>query len=172
VTEFLNHLEYNEIILPNWQKDLYEGDYNTNVAKDKKYALMDKKGIKAEGAKSEVEFCDLATTDKDLIHVKRYGQSAVLSHLFMQGTVSAELLISDKVFREDARKKLPESHKQLAPDAAPEASEYRITYAIGSSQLGKLRLPFFSQVSLRQAARFLKDTLKFKINLTKIDIVG
>src|SRR2546425_6910223 len=31
---------------------------------------------------SRVEFCDLYTDSQDIIHIKRYGGSSVLSHLF------------------------------------------------------------------------------------------
>ena len=44
------------------------------------------------------------TNNKQFIHVKhRKGGSAGLSHLFAQGSVSAEILLGDKEFRKKAR---------------------------------------------------------------------
>ena len=56
---------------------------------------------------SSKEFCDLYTVDKDICHVKKYGQSGVLSHLFAQGVVSGELFRSDIKFRQKVNQKLP-----------------------------------------------------------------
>jgi len=171
ISAFIKSVTYNAIVLPPWKVGLSEQEYNHAVANsDLSYALMDRILIKATGAKSRIEFCDLAGINKDIIHVKRYGQSAVLSHLFNQGTVSAELLISDQTFRADLQSKLPDSHSYLAPISQPHAGDYTITYAIGSHVIGVLKLPFFSQIALRQVIRFLQGTLGFKVNLTKIDI--
>jgi len=41
----------------------------------------------------------LITKDKEIVHVKHYGGSAVLSYLFSHGVVSGELFIADEDFR-------------------------------------------------------------------------
>ena len=52
---------------------------------------MDCKKIHNGGGHSQLEFCDLFSSGRDLIHVKRYGRSsAPLSHLFAQGLDDAE----------------------------------------------------------------------------------
>ena len=81
--------------------DESEGDYNARVAGSDpdRIALMDRKNIAYGGGASKIEFCDLLTDDKSLIHVKRYSGSRDLSHLFTQGTVSGELLLTDTDFR-------------------------------------------------------------------------
>ncbi len=58
---------------------------------------MDKKNIPYGGGYSRIEFCDLFSKSKQMIHVKRYGGSSVLSHLFNQGLVSGECTPQDTV---------------------------------------------------------------------------
>src|SRR4029077_910475 len=84
------------ILMPNWG-DEREDAYNKRVALKSggKLALMDCVMVKHSGMASPIEFCDLYSDDRRLIHVKRYGQSSILSHLFMQGVVSAHCLLSD-----------------------------------------------------------------------------
>jgi hypothetical protein len=75
--------------LPNAKSDEGEPAYNRRVAKRAGYTCMDGKNIVYGGGRSKVEFCDLFTKDRVMIHVKRYGGSGVLSHLFAQGAASA-----------------------------------------------------------------------------------
>jgi len=78
-----------------------EGDYCVAVADapQSPYALMDKKTIQIGGGRGKIEFCDLFSASKELVHIKRYGASSVLSHLFSQGVVSAEAFRSEPEFR-------------------------------------------------------------------------
>lgn len=131
-----------------------EGIYNENVhrADPGYFALMDKKMIQHGGGNSKIEFCDLYTTDKHLIHVKRYGGSSVLSHLFAQGTVSARLLLSDSDFRKKVNVKLPTSHKLKNVSQKPKADEFEVVYAIASnSGATAFDLPLFSKINLRNS---------------------
>ncbi len=79
-----------------------EGAYNKSVAAshpDRYFLMDDKKRIFHGGGQGQVEFCDLFSKDKELIHIKKYGQSTVFSHLFSQGFVSGQLLQLDGQFR-------------------------------------------------------------------------
>jgi uncharacterized protein (TIGR04141 family) len=107
------------------------------------------------GGHSSIEFCDLLTGDKKLIHVKRYSGSAQLSHLFAQGAVSGELFVQDAQFRHKLNEELPEGHKIKDPTQQPDPREYEIVFAIvvGTENLD---IPFFSKVSLRNARRRLQ----------------
>jgi uncharacterized protein (TIGR04141 family) len=139
--------------LPDYDDDSEEA-YNERVAADstQQYALMDRKIIMVGGGYSKVEFCDLLSQGKDLIHVKRYGGSGVLSHLFMQGVVSGQLFASDADSRESVNEFLPASHKLQDIKARPDLTPYRVVFAIVSSEAGTdLTLPFFSRLSLRHA---------------------
>ncbi len=133
-----------------------EGDYNSHaVATLTGSCCMDGQLVTYGGGHSSIEFCDVLTADKKLIHVKRYGGSSVLSHLFTQGVVSGELFVSDEAFREKLNTKLPDSHKLADSKARPITPEYEIVYAIISNSTEDLSLPFFSKVSLRNAKRRL-----------------
>ena len=145
-----------------------ENEYNEKVAdEDNDICCMDKKMIIHGGGHSSVEFCDLFTKGNMIVHVKRYGGSSVLSHLFSQGVVSGELLISDTNFREEVNHKLPHSHKIENVSARPDASNYQVIFAIISDKGRDLELPFFSKVTLRNAKRRL-ETFGYKVVLQKI----
>lgn len=157
-TDFLKNLNdaislipISALSLPDYQ-DNNEGAYNEAVYQGNSsyFALMDKKMIQHGGGSSKIEFCDLYTTDKHLIHVKRYGGSSVLSHLFAQGTVSARLLLSDPEFRKKVNDKLPASHKLKNVSQKPKAEEFEVVYAIASNSAATgLDLPLFSKINLR-----------------------
>lgn len=146
--------------------DASEGAYTKRVAKrDKTFAHLDQKSIPFPG-RSKVEVCDLYK-DRTFVHVKRYSASSTLSHLFAQGTVSAELMVKEPSFRAEFRKRLDQ---RIVWDAGPTItpSEYEVCYAIVQRPGKPLTLPFFSKVSLRANARSLK-AMGFKVSLTPID---
>ncbi len=89
-----------------------EGAYNDSLPNSIVGSCsMDRKVVPYGGGHSTIEFCDLLTTDKRLVHVKRYSGSAQLSHLFNQGIVAGELFVGDEAFRAELNEKLPETHK-------------------------------------------------------------
>ena len=157
--------------MPIWG-DEHEDAYNARVSRDSngRLALMDQVMIKHAGMPSPIEFCDLFSDDRKLIHVKRYGQSSVLSHLFMQGLVSAESLLSDARFRNAVNEKLPRTHQLADPNARPLPSRYEVVFAIGSTEVGVLKLPFFSRVTLRNVARTLMQSFGYAVAISKIRI--
>lgn len=146
-----------------------EAEYNIAVSGDENFCLMDRKNISYGGGPSRIEFCDLLTKDNDIIHVKRYGGSSVLSHLFWQGVVSGELFLAEEDFRKKVNEKLDESHKLANPEEKPQASEYKVIFAIISKSEKTLELPFFSKVSLRNTLRRLERALGYPVTLQKID---
>lgn len=148
-----------------------ETEYNSRVASlsPNDYALMDRKFIYHGGGQSKFEFCDLYTLKKDIIHVKRYGGSSVLSHLFAQGLNSAELFQTDPEFRQKVNAKLPEAYQIPDPLKRPEYGEYRVVYAIVSDIDGDLELPFFSKLSLKNARRRMEG-FGYKVALSKINV--
>ncbi|MGC2161101.1 MAG: TIGR04141 family sporadically distributed protein [Silvibacterium sp.] len=135
-----------------------ELEYNTSATERLDGACcMDQKTITQGGGRSKIEFCDILTRDKKLVHVKKYGASSVLSHLFMQGVVSGELLVSDAEFRVRLNRILPRGHKLQEPRRRPNPSEYEVVYAIISGSPNPLNIPFFSKVSFRSARRRLES---------------
>jgi len=147
-----------------------EGDYNTEVAGNSNglLALMDRKLIRTETASGSIEFCDLLHRDKRLFHVKRYGASSVLSHLFAQGLVSARLMLSDRAFREAVNQILPQSHRFNDPAVPPDPHAYEVAYAIVGTRGRELTLPFFSMVNLKNASDLLSQ-IGFRVTLTHIE---
>ena len=158
-------------VLPTWG-DEREDAYNERVAlaSGGRIALLDCVMISHPGMASPIEFCDLYSDDRRLIHVKRYGQSSILSHLFMQGLVSADCLLSDGKFRHALNTKVPTTHRLADPDSRPKSELFEVAFAIGSKEMGALRLPFFSRVTLKNVARTLKQSLGYKVTLSKIRI--
>lgn len=156
-------------LLPDYDHDSEEA-YNEAVAGNSKgsIALMDQKLVRTETASGSIEFCDLFDNEKRLIHVKRYGASSVLSHLFAQGLVSARLVLADQAFREATNKFLPVSHRFADCSVAPDPREYEVAYAIVGVRGKPLKLPFFSMVNLKNASDLLTQ-IGFKVTLTRIE---
>ncbi|MDX2142334.1 MAG: TIGR04141 family sporadically distributed protein [Rhodospirillaceae bacterium] len=153
--------------------DENEAQYNERVAKSDaaRFALMDADCIQIGGQNSKIEFCDLFTANKELIHVKRYGGSAVLSHLFSQGVVSGQLFASDPAFRTMVNAKLPNSHKLANPIERPSVEQYKVVYAIvkGPTASQGLSLPFFARLSAKNATKTLSG-YDYKVVLSQIPI--
>ena len=149
-----------------------EGSYNETVAQSDpdKFALMDKENIPYGGGPNRIEFCDLYSRHRDIIHVKRYGGSNVLSHLFSQGTVSGEVFWMQPDFRQLVNQRLPESHQIDDHTRQPARGEYQVVFAVVSTQAGEeLSLPFFSRLNLRAAARRLQG-YGYRVSIAKIPV--
>src|SRR3989344_146636 len=145
-----------------------ENEYNKKTAgTNTDFHCMDNDLVSHGGGYSKIEFCDLFSKNKKIIHVKRYGGSSVLSHLFFQGIVSGELFLADPDFRRKVKDKLPDSFKSVFPNEKPNAGDYEVIFGIISSVEKDLELPFFSKVSLRSAKRRL-ETYGYKVSLQKI----
>ena len=83
--------------LPERNEKGNELKYNTSVEErmPEKYKTMDQKIYYFN--KNRIELCDLIDIqNKTLVHVKKYGASSVLSHLFLQALNSAELIANRK----------------------------------------------------------------------------
>ena len=135
----------------------------------KRFALMDRKNISFGGGHSKVEFCDLFTKDSDIIHVKRYGQSTALSHLFAQGVNSGELFQMEPRFRHETNRKLPTSHQLQNTLNRPKQDQFQVVFAIISDRPGPLRLPFFSKLNFKHAVRHLTG-YGFRVAKVKIGV--
>ena len=171
VNEYFNQLPRFDHPLPEYCHE-GEGDYNESVARNdpETFALLDRKNIPYGGGQSRIEFCDLYTRRGDIIHVKRYGGSNVLSHLFSQGTVSGEVFWMQSDFRRLVNQQLPESHRIDDHTRQPRRDEYQVVFAVVSKQEGEgLSLPFFSRLNLRAAARRLQ-AFGYRVSIAKIHV--
>ncbi len=156
------------ISLPKCKQGEHENIYNERIAKELSICNMDRKTINHGGANQKIEFCDLLTTNKKLVHVKHYGASSVLSHLFSQGLVSGELFLSDIEFRKKLNDELPMDYKISDATVKPKSSDYEIVFAIISKSKSELDIPFFSKVNIRNAKRKL-ETFGYNVSILKIE---
>jgi uncharacterized protein (TIGR04141 family) len=168
--------EFSKITLSNLALPAYsgggEGAYNAGIAasEPKRFALLDdKKKVMHGGGRGQVEICDLLSIDRKLIHVKLYGKSSVLSHLFAQGFVSGQLIQTDPTFRQKVRGQLSAPFADMFhADQRPRG--FSIVYAIISeAKEARLRLPFFSRVNLNNTARLLRG-FGYTVELLKIPV--
>lgn len=113
---------------------------------------------------ANIEPCDFLSDDKQFIHLKDGHSSGPISHLWAQGVVSAEALVSDPEFRKKLRREvhqkrpgslplLPAIHGRVA------RADYTVVYGIMRKPYkdGSVGLPFFSKVSLQAAADRLEQ---------------
>lgn len=121
---------------------------------------LDQEKINPAGVRyANLEPCDFFSGNKEFIHLKDGHSSGPISHLWSQGVVSAEALVSDAEFRKKLRAKvrgfgrgfeahLPKSGEKLARE------DYKVVFGIMRKPYadGTLGLPFFSKVSFQTAA--------------------
>lgn len=158
------------ITLPESRIGEHENEYNERVAsKLSGTCCMDRKNITFGDTHGQIEFCDLLTDDKKIIHVKRYGASRVLSHLFSQGLVSGDLFLSDPDFRNKVRAILPASHKTIVPISNPDPTDYTIVYAVISRSNRLIDIPFFSKVNLRNVMKRLKGSFRYNVSFVTVN---
>lgn len=169
VNQSFEDIPESDVILPPYE-NRKEPDYNKMVADESKgkMCLMDRKNIELGGGYNRIEFCDLMDKQNRLIHVKKYGSSSILSHLFQQGLVSGEAFISDKNFRDRLNEKLDDDFKIKNTQETPKATDYEVCFAIMSNQSGELYIPFFSKVVFKTVSKRLK-TFGFKVTKKKIE---
>lgn len=137
----------------------FERDYNKALAKKIPNAIcMDANNVFIGSGGSRVEFCDVFDVkNSNIIHVKNYAGSAVLSHLFNQGYVSATLLRNDEKFREEVSKKI----RETVQDFKFGDKDCNIIFAIlqKKSKRNSNCLPFFSKVTLNNIVSLI-DNIK------------
>lgn len=100
-------------LLLNESKDgiQWEDTYNKSIVeKYPELMLLDKNNINV--GNNKIEICDLYTVDENghavFYHVKKAKNSAVLSHLFAQGIISAQSISNNSKFLDQAKQKIKE----------------------------------------------------------------
>ncbi|MUN90938.1 TIGR04141 family sporadically distributed protein [Enterococcus gallinarum] len=150
-----------------------EDEYNKRMCElNDGFALLDSENYSVPGyAYSKIEPCDILTKDNKFIHVKKNDSSSKLSHLFSQGTVSAQLLSSDPQFRKHINNKVKKKLGSTFLKANVQNQRYEVVYAIIDKRQKELFdiLPFFSMVSLSQSLEQLKQ-MQYRFSLMKIDV--
>lgn len=149
--------------------------YNARAAVAQGHFLFDAKTVRPDGALSAIEFCDLITADRQLVHVKRKSRSSTLSHLFAQGLQSAETFYADGVFLQRLKAKAQDEISAAAaaviPNAKPVPHEWKIVYAIIAEGDGAwpTSLPFFSQLNFRNTAERL-SRMGYRVGLARVSV--
>jgi uncharacterized protein (TIGR04141 family) len=146
--------------LPDADPGTDEDTYNIKAAQAIGALCLDKKFV-YDGGPDKMEICDILTPNAGLIHVKHRGSSSTLSHLFAQGINSAERLLLDQDFRNQARtiaEREDPSYRDVLPATRPLPTDHEISFVVitRSTRTTPLTLPFFSIVSLRAAASRLQ----------------
>lgn len=175
VCEYLASIDTTPLDLPSALSGEWEQAYNERAAASREdLCLLDRKLFTLPGANSTIEFCDLLSLNKQIIHVKRRTRSATLSHLFSQGAVSAEAFLVEDSLREDVRTHLDAINHGVFTDVVPIdrpiPGEYEITFAIIEKPVPEWpeALQFFSKLNLMQRAKHLR-TLGFRVRLAHVE---
>lgn len=164
VEQFYSNAAISNLIFPECGPSEKEGDYNRRYsASYDNYALMDCKLIPTGVLGNNIEFCDVLTTQKQLIHVKKGHSSSMLSHLFNQGYVAGELMMQ-RTFRQSVNSVLENNYPanqhltnwKLEVDNTFNTSNYTMVYAIITNKdVQRPQMPFFSKVTFRKMATTL-----------------
>lgn len=171
VTDFFAAVE--KTALPDAQAGDNEETYNDRQSKNAPdMVCLDRKLLKPTGAASAIEVCDFFEKTKRFIHIKDKTSSSRLSHLFSQGAVSAVVFKRDQALRKalvDLVSAQPNGalFAPLLPQTGEDvvAGDFTVVFGVLVNGAGgkEPKLPFFSLVSFRQAARQIRDELGFKL---------
>lgn len=172
VNRSVRKIETISLSLPNAKNSDSEGKYLKRVSKKTKgFFLYDRKLIRPTNAHTSIEFCDLFSIKKQIIHAKRgANRSSMLSHLFAQGHVSAQAFLSDEEFRKKIIQKYDKVDKYIKQKNV-NAAEYSLVFAIITEDDREFEksLPFFSQVNLASVSRSLR-ALNIRVQLARISV--
>lgn len=157
VNNAYNEIPVSDIAFPDCAAKMKEGEYNKVLAESggRSMALMDARNISYGGGRSRIELCDVLTDDYRFIHVKHYSGSSVLSHLFNQGLVSAELM-TEPDFRKKANQKLRESCPGFDVDLNGSNPSEVVYGIITNDETSRPNIPFFSKVTFDHVANRLR----------------
>ncbi len=168
-------------------REQLEGDYNEIAAKaSDQHLLLDKKTVSIS-RETPIEICDVLTSNRQFVHVKRHLGSSGLSHLFSQGFVSADSYLASREFRDAALTRIEEVEEERALaenepafrgrftgalDAVPDSHNIEVVYAVIAQWNGRnlaQALPFFSKVNLRRTINDLRR-LGCNVSLHRVEI--
>jgi uncharacterized protein (TIGR04141 family) len=164
-------LNPSDVDLPCWSSSDDETEYNKSAAEGSggRFRLIHiKSGLYyAPGERGGVELCDLMDDRLHLVCVKKLKRSNELSHLFAQGSVSADLYASDRDFRRRVEYEFQSSWPDREVPPVP-----TIIYAIATEREGELKdlIPFFSKINLITHAERIRESSRLDVALLKIEI--
>lgn len=161
--------------LPRWDgleskpyNDKRECCYLRRIADGEEIAVLDQHWVRQNDTNQNYEFCDLITQDDRIVHVKKYGGSSVLSHLFAQATNGINMLLNSPEIIPQIEDHLSDTYISFIFNPS-EPRRHKIVFAIIQEREGILHLPFFSKVNLRHHAREMQNK-GFIVELAKIPV--
>lgn len=148
--------------------DENENGYNKNMSGQIENAVcMDAKNISHGGRYNKVEFCDIFDrNNKKIIHIKKYSGSSVLSHLFAQGFVSAQLMLNDSEFRTKVENKINSiSNDNYA--FGNDLAGYEVVFGIIAKPHSQ-EIPLFSKINLNNMFTRIQNLQGFNASIAFI----
>ena len=124
--------------------------------------LMDRCLISYGGGHSSIEFCDVLSNTGQRIHIKRCSGSAMMSHLFNQGLVSASLETdAGSSFTDKVNAKIQQNGNNFDSNVDQflllHNTLREVVFGIVSeNNMKRQELPFFSKVALASVKKQLK----------------
>ena len=160
-----------DIDFPSHQQGDNEFTYNKQAARDLPALLMDRQLVQLGGGRNRIEVCDLLLKGPTFIHVKKRSSSSTLSHLWSQGTVAMQALLSDSEFRDSVRQRIEvidPTFKNIV-DKDLVGTRCTLVYLIVGTDTKHPAsgLPFFSQVALTGAVRIL-TTMGISVHISGV----
>jgi uncharacterized protein (TIGR04141 family) len=144
-------------VLPPWRPGQHERDYVDTVDRKLGFIPLDRKLIKCT-THPGFEACDFLGPGNELIHVKRAESSAPLSHLFNQGLVSADILVTDPTAMDALRRKVATMDASRAK-AIPARPNVVFAIQLTKGVLTPDSLFTFSRISLHRARQHIVNRL-------------
>lgn len=185
---FIGQIPESQHQLPQSPGDPPEGEYNELAASsDGSFLLLDKRTVRIANNTSPIEICDVLTSDGAFIHVKRKLGSSSLSHLFAQGSVSADLFLMSPEYREKTFAMVQEAEQDRADETgdngfigrfsrfsvdAIQPRNHEVVYAVVAKWRGRTAaqaLPFFSKVNLRRHISDLRR-MGYPVSFARIEV--
>lgn len=171
----------NNVNIKNNKNEYREDIFNTEcVNNNPNLILFDKAKIQIAG-EHKYEICDILSSNKDLVHVKKFkiGASS-LSHLFTQVKFYSEAILVDNRTRETARDFITNSISDFNsinygkdrsrfvcifdPNIRPTTSEFTVVLCILSQSPIRIQdLPFMTQYEIKHVDDYLRRFLGYKI---------
>lgn len=174
IKDYVKQIKESDLNFTKWDGTSNEGDYNIALAGSSgNFLLMDKKLVRTDLTRSDIEACDVLAKSKEFIHVKVKKGSSTLSHLFAQGKISAQLLKKDRTFRKNLRAKISSlgfNRDLISLEKGDfDASKFTITFALLDQKNKPFMecLPFFSLLNFMLTTLDLID-LGFDVRVKKI----
>lgn len=114
-------------------------------------------------ARAQIEPCDFLSRNGEFIHIKDGESSGPISHLWSQGVVSIDALLSDDTFVEELRNEVAARDHDFL-DVLPEdggdvvRERLSVVYAVMRRPYrdGSIGIPFFSKVSAQPSIQYIR----------------